>query len=85
IENMHRYNALEITWSQDDDVMGDDILIDAQRRMTVYPDQAMEFVIPPIVYQPHVGKRVLVKYTINLGAGMKSNLQWQPSGLTNVE
>ena len=80
IANMHRYNALEIRWTQDSGIW-----VDSQHRMTVYPDQSMAFTIPPVVYQPHVGKRVLVQYFIFLGANMSPNLRWSASTLTQAE
>lgn len=80
IANMRRYNALEIRWTQDSGIW-----VDSQHKMTVYPDQSMEFTIPPVVYQPHVGKRVLVQYFIFLGANMSPNLRWSASTLTQAE
>lgn len=80
IANMHRYNALEIRWTQDSGIW-----VDSQHKMTVYPDQSMEFTIPPVVYQPHVGKHVLVRYFIFLGANMSPNLRWSASTLTYAE
>ena len=80
IANMHRYNALEIRWTQDSGIW-----VDSQHKMTVYPDQSVEFTIPPVVYQPHVGKRVLVQYFIFLGANMSPNLRWSASTLTQAE
>lgn len=80
IANMRRYNALEIRWTQDSGIW-----VDSQHKMTVYPDQSMEFTIPPVVYQPHVGKHVLVRYFIFLGANMSPNLRWSASTLTYAE
>lgn len=80
IANMHRYNALEIRWTQDSGIW-----VDSQHKMTVYPDQSMAFTIPPVVYQPHVGKHVLVRYFIFLGAEMSPNLRWAASSQTYAE
>ena len=80
ITNMHRYNALKIFWVDESNIR-----IDAQRHMTVNPNKAMEFVIPAVVYQSHVGKRVLVQYFISLGANMSPNLRWSAGNSKYVE
>lgn len=66
IENMRSYNAMQILW-----YLEPGNLLECQRRMTVDPQQEMVFIIDPVVYQPHVGKRVRLNYVIYPGAHMK--------------
>ena len=79
IENMRSYNAMEIIWTVEPDHW-----VERQRRMTVYPQQTMGFLVDPVVYQSHVGKRVTVQYRIYLGARMSPNFYWNPGGSTEL-
>jgi hypothetical protein len=79
IENLRACYGIEILWTQSPDHW-----VERQRRLAVNPKQTMAFHIAPEVYQAHVGRRVMVRYVIYLGARLSPNFYWNPGVITEV-